>query len=179
MCKLYSIEWTKETWFGNKTQKVVIAFWSYCYVLFACNIWWSPLQIKLSTILTVKWIFCFQDSSTVHYQYTSKAPVIKLSFWVRLPIMLLTCCRLKELEISLCDQMTDRGLLEGIGSLQELTSLRLNISLKLTAQALSKFLHRPSMTSIVFLSLSLCFSLDDEGLKGIAKRCNKLTYLHV
>jgi len=75
--------------------------------------------------------------------------------------------------------MTDRGLLEGIGSLQELTSLRLNKSHNLTAQALSTFLHRPSMTSILLLDLQLCFSLDDEGLKGIAKRCNKLTYLHV
>jgi hypothetical protein len=75
--------------------------------------------------------------------------------------------------------MTDRGLLEGIGSLHELTSLRLNRGRSLTAQALSTFLHRPSMTSIVLLDLSECPSLDDEGLKGIAKRCNKLTYLHV
>jgi len=75
--------------------------------------------------------------------------------------------------------MTDRGLLEGIGSLQELTSLGLTDDDNLTAQALSKFLHRPSMTSIVSFNLSDCTSLDDEGLKGIAKRCNKLTYLNV
>jgi len=75
--------------------------------------------------------------------------------------------------------MTDRGLLEGIGSLEELTSLRLIAGPKLTAQALSKFLHQPSMASIVSLDLSHCTYLDDEGLKGIAKRCNKLTYLHV
>jgi len=93
--------------------------------------------------------------------------------------MLLMCCRLKELEISLCDQITDRGLLEGIGSLQELTSLHLHKGRNLTAQALSTFLHRPSMTSIVFLKLSDCTNLDDEALKVIAKRCNKLTYLHV
>jgi len=93
--------------------------------------------------------------------------------------MLLMCCRLQELEISCCKNMTDRGLLEGIGSLQELTSLRLNNGYNLTAQAFSKFLHRPCMTSIVLLNLSDCTSLDDEGLKGIAKRCNKLTYLNV
>ena len=93
--------------------------------------------------------------------------------------MLLMCCRLQELEITSCVNMTDRGLLEGIGSLQELTSLGLTDDDNLTAQALSKFLHRPSMTSIVFLNLSACSILDDDGLKGIAKRCNKLTYLHV
>jgi hypothetical protein len=75
--------------------------------------------------------------------------------------------------------MTDRGLLEGIGSLQELTSFRLNYGTNLTAQALSTFLNRPAMTSIVLLDLSSCSNLDDEGLKGIAKRCNKLTYLLV
>ena len=75
--------------------------------------------------------------------------------------------------------MTDRGLLEGIGSLQELTSLGLNDNKNVTAQALSTFLHRPSMTSIVFLNLSEFTNLDDEGLKGIAERCNKLTYLRV
>jgi hypothetical protein len=93
--------------------------------------------------------------------------------------MLLLCCRLKELGVSFCENMTDRALLEGIGSLQELTHLRLNESGLLSAQALSTFLHQPSMTSIVSLDLSFCFNLDDEGLKGIAERCNKLTYLHV
>jgi len=89
------------------------------------------------------------------------------------------CCRLQELELYNCFKMTDRGLLEGIGSLHELTSLRLTEGRKLTAQALSTFLHRPSMTAIVLLDLSECSSLDDGGLKGIAERCNKLTYLHV
>jgi len=75
--------------------------------------------------------------------------------------------------------MTDRGLLEGIGSLHELTSLHLSLGMNLTAQALSTFLHRPSMTSIVSLILSSNLNLDDEVLNGIAKRCNKLAYLHV
>jgi len=57
--------------------------------------------------------------------------------------------------------------------------LRLNLGCFLTAKALSTFLHRPSMTSIVSLDLSFCSKLDDEGLEGIAERCNKLTYLHV
>jgi hypothetical protein len=74
--------------------------------------------------------------------------------------------------------MTDTGLQEGIGSLLELTSLRLRLGDGLTAQAWSTFLHGPCMTSIVSLDLSACYGLDDEGLKGIAKRCNKLTYLH-
>jgi hypothetical protein len=158
---------------------MVIGFWNYCYVLFVCNNWCSPLQIKLSSILAVKWIFCFHNSSTDQYQYTSKAVVIKLSFWVRWRVMLLMCCRLQELGLSWCDEMTDRGLLEGIGSLHELTHLRLKGGENLTAQALSSFLHRPCMTSIVSLDLSVCSNLDDEGLKGIAERCNKLTYLHV
>jgi hypothetical protein len=81
--------------------------------------------------------------------------------------------------VSYCTEMTDRGLLEGIGPLQGLTSLSLTCGSKLTAQALSTFLHRPSMTSIVLLDLSSCHKLDDEGLKGIAERCNKLTYLHI
>jgi len=84
--------------------------------------------------------------------------------------MLLMCCRLQELQVSFCDEMTDRGLLEGVGSLQELTSLRLRRGSNLTARALSTFLHRPSMTSLVLLNLSECSNLDDEGLFGIAKR---------
>jgi len=75
--------------------------------------------------------------------------------------------------------MTDRGLLEGIGSLHELTSVRLNEGRNLTAKALSMFLHRPSMTFIMSLCLSEFPNLDDEGLEGIAERCKKLTYLHV
>jgi len=89
------------------------------------------------------------------------------------------CCRLQELELHSCENMTDSGLLEGIGSLHELTSLSVTGGRNVTAQALSTFLHRPFMTSIVLLDLSFCYSLDDEVLKGIAERCNKLTYLHV
>ena len=74
--------------------------------------------------------------------------------------------------------MTERGLLEGIGPLQELTSLSLNYGLNLTAQALSTFLNQPSMISLVSLTLSHCINLDDEGMKGIAKRCNKFTNLY-
>ena len=92
--------------------------------------------------------------------------------------MLLMCCRLQVLKI-FCWDMTDRGLLEGIGSLQELTSFSLEGGYKLTAQALSMLLRQPSMTSIVSLNLTGCDSLDDEVLKAIAERCNKLTYLHV
>jgi hypothetical protein len=168
-----------KTWWDVKIQKVLVAFWSYCYVLFARNNWWSPLKIKLSTILAIKWIFCFQNSSTEHSQCTSKAAVIKHSFWVRWHVMLLICCRLQELGLSNCKNMTDRGLLEGIGSLQELTFLRLTWGLNLNAQAWSTFLHQHSMISVVSLHLSECPNLDDEGLRGIAERCNKLTYLHV
>ena len=78
--------------------------------------------------------------------------------------------------------MTDRGLLEGIGSLHELTSLHLFDGCNLTAKALSTFLHRPSMSSITSLNLSGLPNLDDEGLEGIAERCNKFnifTYLNV
>jgi hypothetical protein len=147
--------------------------------LFAWNNWWSSLQIKLSTILVIIWVFCFQHSSTKHYQYTSKAAVMKLSFWVRWHVMLLMCCRLQELELTCCVNMTGRGLLEGIGSLHELTSLHLSAGRNLTAQALSTFLHRPSMSSIISLNLSQFPNLDNGGLEGIAERCNKLTYLHV
>jgi len=93
--------------------------------------------------------------------------------------MLLMCCRLQELHVFNCDEMTDGGLLEGIGSLHELRHLRLTRGHNLTAQALSTFLHQTSMTFTLFLDLSCCSNLDDEGLKGIAERCNKLTYLHV
>ena len=77
-----------------------------------------------------------------------------------------------------CYKMADRGLLEGIGSLHELTSLHLTTGSNLTAQALSKFLHQPSVAPILLLNLSECLTLDDKGLKGIAKRWDKLTYLH-
>jgi hypothetical protein len=90
--------------------------------------------------------------------------------------MLLMCCRIQELGVSCCLRMTDRGLLEGIGSLLELTSLRLSGGDNLTAQAWSTFLHQSSMTSMVVLNLTDCRYLVDEGLKGIAERCNKLTF---
>jgi hypothetical protein len=89
------------------------------------------------------------------------------------------CCRLQELGVFYCVNITDIGVLDGIGSLHEITSLCLTEGHNLTAKALSIFLHRPSMTSIVLLDLSDCTNLDDKGLKGIAERCNKLTYLHV
>jgi hypothetical protein len=75
--------------------------------------------------------------------------------------------------------MTERGLLEGIGSLHDLTSLRLSMVGSLTAQTLSTFLHQTSMISIVLLDLWNCSILDDGGMKGIAKRYSKLAYLHV
>jgi hypothetical protein len=93
--------------------------------------------------------------------------------------MSLMCCRLQELGLSNCPGMTDRGLLEGIGRIQELSSLDLNLCSSVTAQAWSSFFHQPTVTSIVSLSLDRCTELDDESLKGIAKRCNKLTYIHV
>ena len=72
-----------------------------------------------------------------------------------------------------------RGLLKGIGSLQELKSLRLAWGWSLSPKALSTFLHGPSMTSIVLLNLSFFSNLNDGSLQGIAERCNNLTYLHV
>ena len=67
--------------------------------------------------------------------------------------------------------------MNGIGSLHELTSLRLNWGCNFTAQALSTFLLRASTASLVSLDLSEFRNLDDEGLKGVAERCNKLTYM--
>jgi len=93
--------------------------------------------------------------------------------------MLLMCCRLQELDLICCKNMTDRGLQEGIESLDKLTSLKLDGGGNVTAQALCTFLRRPCMTSILSLDLSGCSNLGDEGLNGIALRCNKLTYLHV
>jgi hypothetical protein len=81
--------------------------------------------------------------------------------------------------VSECAKMTDRGFLEGIGTLHGLTSLRIIKGRNLTAQTFSTFLHKPSMTSIVLLDLSFCDNLDDEGLRGIAKRCIKSAYLYV
>jgi hypothetical protein len=168
-----------KTWWDDKIQGVVFPFWSYCYVLFAWNSWCSPLDIKLSTVLAVKWISCFQNSSTEHYQYSGKAAVIKLSFWFRWPVMLLMCCRLQDLWIWWCVNMKASGLLHGIGSIHELTTLRLTGGCNLTAEELSTFFYRPSVASIVLLDLSSCTNLNDEGLKRIAERYNMLTYLHV
>ena len=93
--------------------------------------------------------------------------------------MILMCCRLQELEICATETMTDIGLLEGVGQLQELISLHLTGGYDFSPEALTEFLHRPSMASILLLNLSECYYLDDEGLKGIAERCYKLTYLNV
>ncbi|KDR11567.1 F-box protein SKP2A-like [Zootermopsis nevadensis] len=87
------------------------------------------------------------------------------------------CARLQQLEVSFCEEMTDKGLLEGIGPLQELRSLRLKKGQNLTASGLSTFLHRPAMACIVDLNLSECSSLDDHGLEGIANRCVQLRNL--
>jgi len=70
--------------------------------------------------------------------------------------MFLMCCRLQELEVFNYDGMTDRVLLEGIGSLHELTSLPLWRGPNLSVQALSTFLYQPSMNSMVLLNLSQC-----------------------
>jgi len=107
---------------------------------------------------------------------------LELSGWCLTDVAYLylnNCARLQELEVSYCFGMTDRGLLEGIGSLHELTSLRLHLCRNLTAQALTTFLHQPSMTSIVSLNLSHCPNLDDEGLNGIATRCIHLKQLTI
>jgi hypothetical protein len=92
--------------------------------------------------------------------------------------MLLICCRLQKLELTLCENMTDRVLVDGIGSLHELTSLHLTMGFDLTTDALSTFLHRSSMTSIVSLNLSGCKNLGDEGLNIIAERCINL-HIHM
>jgi hypothetical protein len=178
LCKLYSIELNMKTWWEDKIWKVVIAFWSSCYVLFSLE---QLMQFTTNHIIHYsgcKMKFLVSQSSTEYYQYTSKAAVIKLAFWICWHIMLMMCCRLQEFVIY-SKNMTDRWLLEWIGSLHELTYLRLDECPNLTAQALTTFLHRPSMTSIVSLHLSKCFKLDDKGVKGIAERCNPLTYLHV
>ena len=93
--------------------------------------------------------------------------------------MLRMCCRLEELEISTNGTMTDFGLLEGVGPLHELTSFHLTGCFGFSAEALAQILHRPSMAYRVSLNLTGCYYLDDEGLNGIAERCNKLTYLYV
>jgi hypothetical protein len=87
--------------------------------------------------------------------------------------MLLLFCRLQELHLTQCLSMTDRDLLEGIGSLHGLTCLFLIDGWNLTTQALARFFHRPTMTSIEFLFLAECRNVDDEVLKVIAERCNK------
>ncbi|KAJ9586673.1 hypothetical protein L9F63_019711, partial [Diploptera punctata] len=86
------------------------------------------------------------------------------------------CTRLQVLDVY-CTRMTDKGLLEGIGALQELRSLSLQEGWNLTAQALSMFLHRPAMARIIHLNLCNCFHLDDRGLEGITNRCVHLKTL--
>jgi len=90
--------------------------------------------------------------------------------------MLLACCRLQELKVSCCYNMTDRGLLDGMGQLHELTFLHLSFAENVTAQAFSMLFRQPSISSIISLDLSSCRNLDDEVLKGIAERCNNLRY---
>jgi hypothetical protein len=65
--------------------------------------------------------------------------------------------------------MIDKGLLDGIRLLHELTTLKLRWGYNLTAQAFSMFLHEPSMISVVSLNLSRCYNLDDEGLEELRK----------
>jgi hypothetical protein len=89
------------------------------------------------------------------------------------------CCRLQELGVSSCQNMTERGLLEGIGSLQGLTLLDIYNCHNVPAEAFSDLFRRPAMSSIMFLDLSECHELDDEGIGAIANRCIKLTYLHI
>jgi len=57
---------------------------------------------------------CFQNSSTECYKYTSKAAVIKLSLWVRWHVMLLRCCRLQQLEVSILLLQNDRQRVAGV-----------------------------------------------------------------
>ena len=95
------------------------------------------------------WIFCFQNCNIFHYQYTCKAAVIKLSFWVRWHVMLLLRCRLQELGFSLCHKMTGTGLLRG--SCQYM-NLHLRVSI-----CVSMWLHKQGPRFLIDLPwLQLC-----------------------
>ncbi|KAJ9574539.1 hypothetical protein L9F63_008278, partial [Diploptera punctata] len=89
------------------------------------------------------------------------------------------CTRLQVLDMTCCRRMTDRGLLEGIGALQKLRLLKLQLGLKLTTRAFSTFLNRPAMACIIYLHLYCCPQLDDYGLEGIANRCVNLRTLYL
>ncbi|KAJ9589697.1 hypothetical protein L9F63_017103 [Diploptera punctata] len=87
------------------------------------------------------------------------------------------CTRLQVLDVSNCTLMTDKGLLEGIGALQELRSLSLHETCYLTSPAWSTFLDRPAMARLIYLKLNECPKIDDYGLEGIANRCVHLKTL--
>jgi len=59
LCMLYSIEWNMKAWWFDKIQKVVIAFWSYCYRDADKSLAW-PEKKQAIVSLRVAWI-CFGD----------------------------------------------------------------------------------------------------------------------
>ncbi|KAJ9586675.1 hypothetical protein L9F63_019713, partial [Diploptera punctata] len=78
---------------------------------------------------------------------------------------------LQVLDVKYCEHMNDKGLLEGIGALQELRMLGLHHAYRVNSPAWSTFLNRPAMANIIYLDLRKCSDLDDYGLEGIANRC--------
>nr|CAD7448637.1 unnamed protein product [Timema bartmani] len=92
-------------------------------------------------------------------------------------IQVAKCSRLRVLKISFCDQMTDVGLLEGVGQLQYLQNLQLRRGNLLSARGLFTFLNHCNVSNLTHLDLSECSALNDEGLLGIAKRCQQLVLL--
>lgn len=85
------------------------------------------------------------------------------------------CPRLQELEVTSCNDIRVRGMLEGIGSLQELTSLKLSsLTLHFPTTTLIEFYHQSFMSPLVLLNLSGSSYLNDECLNEIAERCKHL-----
>nr|CAD7427764.1 unnamed protein product [Timema monikensis] len=74
-------------------------------------------------------------------------------------------------------EMTDVGLLEGVGQLQCLQNLQLRRGNLLSARGLFTFLNHCNVSNLAHLDLSECSALNDEGLLGIAKRCQQLVLL--
>ncbi|XP_063217097.1 F-box/LRR-repeat protein 20-like isoform X2 [Bacillus rossius redtenbacheri] len=92
-------------------------------------------------------------------------------------VALSKCTGLTDLQISFCDHMTDQGLLNGIGKLTKLSVLKLRKGVQLTSPGLLKFFKSDNFSSLMYLDMSECSSLDDSTMLAIGTSARNLWVL--
>ncbi|CAH1248488.1 FBXL20 [Branchiostoma lanceolatum] len=93
-----------------------------------------------------------------------------------LPTGLQRLARLRVLDLSTCQQLSDLGITCAI-RFRELVCLRLNMCTGVTDQSLVAI--ATNVPSLEELSISQCYQVTDEGVTTVVKRLQRLTFLDI